>query len=79
MVLLNGHEEDEVKANLKRLGRCQNVGMRHLRGNPLHREDLKKARQAPLCNVLASGTSPRLTGEGTTSEQEHMNPVSKST
>ena len=42
MVLLNGHGEEEVKANLKRLGRCQNVAVRHARGTPLHREDLKK-------------------------------------
>jgi hypothetical protein len=42
VILLNLHESDEISAHLKRLGRFRNIAVRHILGNPLHREDLKK-------------------------------------
>ena len=44
VVLLNVHEGDDVAAALKKLGRCHNISLRHLQGNPLHKDDLKKVR-----------------------------------
>ena len=62
VVLLNGHEEEQVKGNLKRLGRFQNVAVRHICGNPLHREDLKKVGPHVMLQMCAGmhchGTSP---------------------
>ena len=46
VVLLNVHSAEEVTGNLKQLGRCRNIALRHLQGNPLHREDLKRVRLA---------------------------------
>lgn len=70
MVLLNVHEEEEVKANLKRLGRCQNVAVRHVRGNPLHREDLKKV--PGLINTLCPTSKPSQSLRATSFVREHM-------
>ena len=50
VVLLNVHESDDVAAALKKLGRCHNISLRHLQGNPLHKDDLKKV-PCPALNM----------------------------
>lgn len=42
VILLNAHSTDEITGHLKRLGRFRNIAVRHIPGNPLRREDLKK-------------------------------------
>ena len=53
VVLLNVHEGEDVAAALKKLGRCRNIALRHLQGNPLHKDDLKKVTSLHPAYLLA--------------------------
>lgn len=49
VTLMNLHEEEEISAHIKRLGRTR-IAVRHISANPLHRESFKKARTQTLCS-----------------------------
>ena len=55
VVLLNVHDTEEISKHVKRLGRWSSLAVRHIKGNPLNCEDLKKVRTccghapAPAC------------------------------
>lgn len=36
------HDTEEIASHVKRLGRWSGLAVRHIKGNPLHCEDLKK-------------------------------------
>ncbi len=42
VVLLNAHDTEEISKHVKRLGRWSSLAVRHIKGNPLNCEDLKK-------------------------------------
>ena len=44
LILLNMHNTEEISKHVKRLGRWNGLAVRHVKGNPLHIEDLKKVR-----------------------------------
>ena len=44
VVLLNAHDTEEISKHVKRLGRWSSLAVRHIKGNPLNCEDLKKVR-----------------------------------
>ena len=44
VILLNMHDTDEISKHVKGLGRWTGLAVRHVKGNPLHIEDLKRVR-----------------------------------
>lgn len=46
IILLNMHDTEEISKHVKRLGRWNGLAVRHVKGNPLHIEDLKKVRES---------------------------------
>ena len=63
VVLLNSHDTEEIAKHVKRLGRWSSLAVRHIKGNPLNCEDLKKVLllRTPACEggrAAASIASP---------------------
>jgi len=55
VILLNMHNTEEISKHVKRLGRWSNIAVRHIKGNPLHIDDIKKASgDVPRACVLTS-------------------------
>ena len=55
VILLNTHDTDEIARHVKRLGRWNGLAVRHIKGNPLHIEDLKKVGKCTRPNFMFKG------------------------
>ena len=58
VVLLNTHDTEEIAKHVKRLGRWSSLAVRHIKGNPLNCEDLKKVRQGSGFRVQMKTLQP---------------------
>ena len=72
VILLNMHDTEEVSKHVKRLGRWNGLAVRHVKGNPLHIEDLKKVRDG--VNLIAAQVSILWTHCEAQTVPDHISP-----
>lgn len=52
------HDTEEIARHVKRLGRWSGLAVRHIEGNPLHCEDLKKVQHSNILFACESVFGP---------------------
>ncbi|CAL5229603.1 g12963 [Coccomyxa viridis] len=73
VILLNMHNTEEISKHVKRLGRWNGLAVRHIKGNPLHIEDLKKVDLGSVkCALVVCDTEWRGCSSSEESGEEHL-------